>query len=286
MERTQGKAIGHIACFIAYAIFGINIIVCKDLTSSNIFTPITLFFIRSLGAALLFWSISLFTPKEHVEKKDLFKILMASVLGFFITQITFLMLHRKFALPHLHHVHSRLHTEGTHHMAQSRRSLSQFPRHHLPDNKQHTTSRYRHTDQPHRHPAHDSQRTKLRPLPRNIQTPHTEIFSHHLHKVDIPLRHPPHPALGSNRIGNIQHPPTHTHIPLRTHLPHRMRHIHHLLPNSRRPEAHPPHTRKHVLLPATHHSSSHKHLHRHGSADLAKDTRSPNGFRRSHYGQL
>lgn len=91
MERTQGKAIGHIACFIAYAIFGINIIVCKDLTSSNIFTPITLFFIRSLGAALLFWSISLFTPKEHVEKKDLFKIFMASVLGFFITQITFLM---------------------------------------------------------------------------------------------------------------------------------------------------------------------------------------------------
>lgn len=91
MERTQGKAIGHISCFIAYAIFGINIIVCKDLTSSNLFTPITLFFIRSLGAALLFWAISLFTPKEHVEKKDLLKILSASVLGFFITQITFLM---------------------------------------------------------------------------------------------------------------------------------------------------------------------------------------------------
>lgn len=91
MKLTEGKAIGHIACFIAYAIFGINIIVCKDLTSSNLFTPATLFFIRSLGASLLFWSISLFIPKEHVEKKDLFKIFMASVLGFFITQITFLM---------------------------------------------------------------------------------------------------------------------------------------------------------------------------------------------------
>ena len=27
---------GHIACFVAYAIFGINIIVCKDLTSGHL----------------------------------------------------------------------------------------------------------------------------------------------------------------------------------------------------------------------------------------------------------
>ena len=81
---------GHVACFVAYAIFGINIIVCKDLTSSYLLSPFALFFVRSLGAGSLFWLISRFLPKEKVEKKDFGKILMASVLGFFITQITFL----------------------------------------------------------------------------------------------------------------------------------------------------------------------------------------------------
>ena len=85
------KTIGHLACFIAYSIFGINIIVCKDLTSSRLISPIALFGLRSLGAGLLFWLISYFLPKEKVDKKDFGKILMASLLGFFLTQVTFLM---------------------------------------------------------------------------------------------------------------------------------------------------------------------------------------------------
>ena len=84
------KTTGHLACFIAYAIFGINIIVCKDLTSSRLISPIALFCIRSIGAGALFWLISCFLPKEQVEKKDYGKILLASLLGFFLTQITFL----------------------------------------------------------------------------------------------------------------------------------------------------------------------------------------------------
>ena len=84
------KTIGHLACFIAYAIFGINIIVCKDLTSSRLISPLALFCLRSLGAGSLFWIISCFLPKEKVEKKDYGKIMMASLLGFFLTQMTFL----------------------------------------------------------------------------------------------------------------------------------------------------------------------------------------------------
>ena len=45
---------------------------------------------RSLGAGALFWFISLFLPKEKVEKKDYIKIFAASMLGFFVCQITFL----------------------------------------------------------------------------------------------------------------------------------------------------------------------------------------------------
>lgn len=86
----KGTSMGHLACFVAYIIFGVNIIVCKDLTGSHLISPITLFFLRSLGAGLLFWLIGIFLPHDKVEKRDLPKICAASFLGFFLTQMTFL----------------------------------------------------------------------------------------------------------------------------------------------------------------------------------------------------
>ena len=85
------NAIGHVACLVAYAIFGVNIIVCKDLTSSQLISPIALFTLRSVGAGALFWIISLFMPQEKVAWRDHPQILLASVLGFLLTQLTFLM---------------------------------------------------------------------------------------------------------------------------------------------------------------------------------------------------
>ncbi|MGM9738949.1 MAG: DMT family transporter [Candidatus Cryptobacteroides sp.] len=82
---------GHLACIIAYAIFGINIITCKDLTGSHIISPLALFSLRSAGAGAIFWFLSAFLRKEKVEKQDYLKIFGASVLGFFLTQISFLM---------------------------------------------------------------------------------------------------------------------------------------------------------------------------------------------------
>ena len=88
--------VGHLACFMAYAIFGFNIIVCKDLTSGQLISPLAIFCLRSLGAGALFWLISLFAPKEKVEKKDYLRIFAASILGFFVCQITFLV-----GIPHI-----------------------------------------------------------------------------------------------------------------------------------------------------------------------------------------
>lgn len=84
------KLFGHLSVFIAYTIFGFNIIICKDLTSSSLVSPMGLFCFRAIGATALFWLLSLFTPKEKVEKKDLPKIFLASMLGLFLTQISFL----------------------------------------------------------------------------------------------------------------------------------------------------------------------------------------------------
>ena len=90
-EKTRNKIAGHLACFTAYAIFGVNIILCKDLTSSRIISPVAIFTLRSIGAGSIFWLLSMLTTNEKVPAKDLLKIFAASVLGFFLTQISFLM---------------------------------------------------------------------------------------------------------------------------------------------------------------------------------------------------
>lgn len=88
--KENTRISGHIACLAAYAIFGFNIIVCKDLTGGHLISPLGIFTIRSIGAGLLFLALSLFLPKEKVDRKDYIKIFAASFLGFFMTQITFL----------------------------------------------------------------------------------------------------------------------------------------------------------------------------------------------------
>lgn len=90
-DKTRNKIAGHLACFTAYAIFGVNIILCKDLTTSRIISPVAIFTLRSIGAGSIFWLLSMFTANEKVTGKDLLKIFAASVLGFFLTQISFLM---------------------------------------------------------------------------------------------------------------------------------------------------------------------------------------------------
>ena len=83
--------IGNLACFAAYAIFGFNIISCKNIAIDGNITPMALFCLRSFGATALFWIWSLFTaPHDHIEKKDIWKVAVASFLGLFMTQISFL----------------------------------------------------------------------------------------------------------------------------------------------------------------------------------------------------
>ena len=88
--KSTSKLPGHLAAFIAYTIFGFNIIVCKDLTSDNLIPPLGIFTLRSVFSAALFWIVSLFLPSEKIDRKDYIKIFAASMLGFFTCQVTFL----------------------------------------------------------------------------------------------------------------------------------------------------------------------------------------------------
>lgn len=97
MSKAGKESIfGHIAAFIAYAIFGFNIIVCKDLTSDGLIPPLGIFTLRSLVAGALFWIVSLFRPAEKIDRKDFIRIFAASMIGFLTCQLTFLV-----GIPHI-----------------------------------------------------------------------------------------------------------------------------------------------------------------------------------------
>jgi drug/metabolite transporter (DMT)-like permease len=90
MTINRNIAIGHLAAAAAYVIFGINVVVCRDIATDGGIEPIVLFAMRSLVAGVLFWLASLVAPKEHVPWKDLLRLAGAGFLGLFLPQLTFL----------------------------------------------------------------------------------------------------------------------------------------------------------------------------------------------------
>lgn len=90
MRVNKNIAIGHLAAAAAYVIFGINVVVCRDIAIEGHVEPIVLFSMRALVAGALFWLLSFFSPKEHVPPKDLLKLCGAGIIGLFLPQLTFL----------------------------------------------------------------------------------------------------------------------------------------------------------------------------------------------------
>ena len=84
------QLLGHLAVAGAYTIFGLNLVFCKDIANSDVLSPMLLFTLRAIGAAALFWLLSLFQPKESVARKDIGLIVLASFVGLFVPQLTFL----------------------------------------------------------------------------------------------------------------------------------------------------------------------------------------------------
>ena len=79
------KLQGHMAVLAANIIFGLGVPVTKYLLDWWV-TPMTYMAARCVGAALVFWLISLFLPRERVERRDLLVIMGGGLLGFVISQ--------------------------------------------------------------------------------------------------------------------------------------------------------------------------------------------------------
>jgi len=82
---NYNKIQGHSAIILANIIFGLGVPVTKLLLDDWV-TPMGYMATRSLGAAAIFWLISLFLPKEHIERRDLLTIIVCGLLGFVISQ--------------------------------------------------------------------------------------------------------------------------------------------------------------------------------------------------------
>ena len=82
---------GHAALFVAYIIFGLNTPIAKNiLAHEEICSAFALTFYRIGGAAILFWTLSLFTKKESIPLRDLLMLFGASVFGISTNQMSFI----------------------------------------------------------------------------------------------------------------------------------------------------------------------------------------------------
>ncbi|WP_108422479.1 DMT family transporter [Flagellimonas amoyensis] len=82
------RSLAILAAFCAATIYGINHTVAKGVMPTYV-KPFGFIMLRVSGAALLFWIISIFGPKEKIEKKDWLRILVCSILGMVINMLSF-----------------------------------------------------------------------------------------------------------------------------------------------------------------------------------------------------
>ena len=82
------RTLAFLAAFGATTIYGINHTLAKGAMPTYV-TPFAFIFVRVLGAALLFWGISFFGPKESIDRKDWPRLLLAAILGMVINMLAF-----------------------------------------------------------------------------------------------------------------------------------------------------------------------------------------------------
>ncbi len=79
------KIEGHSAVLLANVIFGLGVPATKLLLDEWV-SPMAYMATRCMGAAAIFWLISLFMPRERVERRDLLVIMGGGLLGFVVSQ--------------------------------------------------------------------------------------------------------------------------------------------------------------------------------------------------------
>ena len=84
----NSRALALLAAFGATTIYGLNHTIAKVVMPHYI-GPFGFIMLRVVGASVLFWTISLFVPKETIERKDYLRIAGAAFLGMCVNMLMF-----------------------------------------------------------------------------------------------------------------------------------------------------------------------------------------------------
>lgn len=77
-----------LAALGATTIYGLNHTIAKGVMPTHV-QPFGFIMLRVAGAAILFWIISLFGPKEKIEKRDWGRVLVCAIFGMVINMLSF-----------------------------------------------------------------------------------------------------------------------------------------------------------------------------------------------------
>jgi len=90
MHKSRVKTWAHLSLLAANIIYGVNYSIAKSVMPDTI-KPFALVSVRTVFAAMLFWTTSLFMPKETVSRKELLYLFGCSFFGMVINQTLFLL---------------------------------------------------------------------------------------------------------------------------------------------------------------------------------------------------
>ena len=82
------RTLAILAAIGATTIYGLNHTIAKGVMPHYV-QPFGFIMFRVIGAALLFWIISIFGPKEKIEKKDYRRMMVCAILGMGVNMLVF-----------------------------------------------------------------------------------------------------------------------------------------------------------------------------------------------------
>ena len=85
----NNRTLALLAALGATTIYGINHTIAKGLMPTYI-GPFGLVLLRVIGASILFWGISFWSPKERIDFKDWKRIFLCALFGMVINMLMFI----------------------------------------------------------------------------------------------------------------------------------------------------------------------------------------------------
>lgn len=83
------RILALIAVFLVQLIYGLNYTFANDVIDGGYIKPYGFILLRIIGATILFWILSIFTPNEKIDRKDYKKFFVAAIFGIALNMLTF-----------------------------------------------------------------------------------------------------------------------------------------------------------------------------------------------------